>query len=124
MPLALVRRVITRLAEHVPDGRHICGQTLHPRHIRIVEHAVVRCLQAGEEHGPRRGAHDCAGVVVLEGNAGALQALVTRQRETLRPFGKIALLVAEDEHNVETLLRSTSRFWTELWLGGCGVWRC
>src|SRR5262245_58139545 len=104
MPLALVCGVITRLAKHVPDGRHLCGHALYPRHIRIVEHAVVRGLQAGEDHRPRRGAHDRAGVVILEGDAAALKSLMTRQRQTLRPLGKIALLIAEDEYDVETLI--------------------
>jgi hypothetical protein len=39
--------------------------------------------------------------MILESYAGALKALVTRQRETLRPIGKVALLVAEKENDVQ-----------------------
>ena len=100
MPLALVGRVVAGLAQHVPQRRMRERQVAHPRHVEIFEHAVVGSLQPRHHHRARRGAHRRRTLVVREGDPPALQMVVPRQRQALRPLRVIALLIGEDEENV------------------------
>src|SRR5262249_16873504 len=105
MPLALVRRVVAGLAEDVADRGDLGRKTWLPRAVAVVEHLVVRRLQAGEEDRPRRRAHTGARVVLGERDAGLLQPLMARQGEPRGPLRGVALLVGKNEENVQSLAR-------------------
>ena len=107
VPLALVGGVVACLAQHLAGGRR--RQVAHPGHVEILEHAVVHGLQAGHDHRPGRGAHRRRALVVGEGRAGALEALVSGQRQARRPLVVKAFLVCEDEEDVQGPVAARNR---------------
>src|SRR5262249_32626701 len=88
-----------------------------PRAVAVVEHLVVRRLKPGHEDRARRRTHDGAGVVLGEGDAGFLQPLVGGQGEPRWPLRGVALLVGEDEEDVQTAL-APARGWAVFLLLG------
>ena len=100
MPLALVGGVIPGLAQHMPEGRRRKRQIVHPRHVEILEHAIVGSLQPRHHHRARRSAHRRRTLVIREGDAPALQPVMPRQRQALGPLGVITLLIREDDEDV------------------------
>src|SRR5262249_56831395 len=109
VPLPLVGGVVAGLAKHVPDGGNAGVEAWLPGAVAVVEHLVVRRLQAGQDDRPRRRTHDSAGVVLSERDAGPLQPLVSGQRKPLGPLRRIALLVREEKENVQASLAAAGR---------------
>lgn len=106
VPLAFVRGVVTRLAQHVANRRHLGRQGLHPRRVGVFEHAVVGGLQAREQHRAGRSAHHRGAIVVLESHAIACEALVPRQAVAGRQAREEAFLVGENEDDVVLVCRA------------------
>jgi hypothetical protein len=65
-------------------------------------------------------------VVILKSYPGLLKPLVTRQRKSRRPLGEVALLIAKNEEDVESLGRfsdSPARSWRLTKHGGWEIVR-
>ena len=109
MPLALVRGVVPGLPEHVSNRGYIRRERLHVGHVRVLEHAVVAGLKPGQHHRARAGTHHRRAVVIAEGGAFPAQPLLARQSIARREAIDVALLIAEDEHDVGRLRRGAAR---------------
>ncbi len=102
MPLALVGGVVAGLAQQMPERGMRERQVPHPRHVEILEHAIVGSLQSRHHHGARRGAHRRRTLVVRERYSAILQALMPGQGQAPGPLRVIAFLVGEDEQDVRS----------------------